>query len=188
MKISELRHKQKFLGLIAGIIIVCIISYHFAIKPTITEILKNKRITETIEYGSAVDTKISVSKQRLDAYNRMIMPYQIDSIKNHKKILETISNSCFSKGICIRNYSDAYITEHQDFELFTTTIVLESSLKKLLEELYLIEIEKELGRVSSALFERKTNRTTRKEELVLMLYLQNINFKTNNHLLKQSDK
>jgi len=174
MNFAQMSYKNKYKFLIAGILILFIISYQLAIKKTIllysdcTELqLKLKTIDEAPE-------SILKTKNKIKQVDGMISSGDSSGTNFREMLLEKAGDFCQENNISIKEFPASIEESKNDYNIETNVIVLEGSFQNLLKFTYNVEQKYKIGKVASVNFASKYDITAKKNKLTEKIYVQNI--------------
>ena len=110
----------------------------------------------------------------MEEIDRRVGGKSIDQINMEELIIEHISSFSKQNNIVLKEYPGIHYYSQQDYITETCKLTVEGSFIKLLKLAYSIEQNFSYGKVSSLNFYTEKNYKTKKIELLLEIYVQNI--------------
>lgn len=172
---QNLSHKKRFYYLVTGVILIILLGYNLALKKTFNLKSECVQIEKNIAELKDAPAQLVALKKKLNSIDRSVHLAFNKKQTIQDYLLEQIADYCSSNNILIREYPKPHQYNKDDYAIETSHIVLEGSYINLLKLLYHIEQKYRLGKVSSAKFYTVINENTKVLELILELYIQNIN-------------
>jgi hypothetical protein len=93
---------------------------------------------------------------------------------NQQLILSLVSSFCAKNNLVLQELPKTKSYSENDILVETNYLVIEGDFIRLLRLLNMLEQNKDAGRVSSSRFQAKKNLKSKKIELTLTIYIQNI--------------
>lgn len=172
--LTNLTYRLKFILLGAGFFFFLLVSYNLAFKKTINLKKECKQLEARLEQSKNAPQQIAIIKSKLEQIDQKVGGKKIDQINLEELIIEHISGSCKQNDLVLKEYPGIHNYSQQDYTTETCKITVEGSFIKLLKLAYGIEQNFSYGKVSSLNFYTEKNYKTKKVELLLEIYVQNI--------------
>ena len=176
MNLDNLTYRQKVIGLITGFLILCLLMYFMAIKKSVVAYVQMIENHEVLRASQNAPQEIAEYNARLKGINRSLKSFEASSRNDHQHLLAYVSEFCAHQKIRLEYYPSIENREKEGLVIHTHKIEVQGEFQRLLSLMYALEQKDKYGRVSSAVFEMKKNRETRKNQLHLLIYLQTISF------------
>jgi hypothetical protein len=171
---KKLSYKRKNKYLLAGIILFMLISYQLALKKTF-QLMHNVSEMETqAKAASDAPLKTEELKKQVKEIENIIGGSNMISENNQQLILGLVSSFCSKNNLVLQELPKTKSYNENNILVETNYLVVEGDFIKLLLLLNMLEHNKGAGRVSSSRFQSKKNLRTKKTELILTIYIQNI--------------
>ncbi|HAF28407.1 MAG TPA: hypothetical protein DCG75_05100 [Bacteroidales bacterium] len=171
---TNLTYRLKFIILAVGFVLFLIISYNLAFKKTFSLKSECNEIEARLEQSKNAPQQIALIKSKLEEIDRKVGGKSIDQINLEELIIEHISSFCKLNDLVLKEYPGIHNYSQQDYTTETCKLTVEGSFIKLLKLAYGIEQDFSYGKVSSLNFYTEKNYKTKKVELLLEIYVQNI--------------
>lgn len=175
-KFLSLPFKSKIRYSLIGGGVLLLFSYQMAISPTIEEWQKNKLFKQSVSSGLSAKA-IRQQKKNLELINARLKSNVNNREELRTNLLAYISEKSDLLNLNLVNLPILTRTKEQDFDLYINKFELEGSYESLVRLLKLAEQEQNFAQVVSVEFAKIKNRSLRKEQLIMSLYLQSILFK-----------
>jgi len=171
---KNLTYRIRLVYLGVGFIIFLFLVFKLAINRTID--LKKQCNQHEMQLSKLQNApqQMAVIKSKLHEIDNRVGEKNIDQINFEELIIEKISKYCKSNNLILKEYPGIHTFTQQDYKTETCKITIEGSFKKLLKLAYGIEKDFSYGKVSSLNFYTEKNYKTKKLELLLEIYVQNI--------------
>lgn len=171
---SNLTYRLKLIILGVVILVFLIVSYNLALKKTFGLKSQCKEIEARLEQSKNAPQQIAIIKSKLEEINLKAGDKSIDQINLEELIIEHISSYSKQNNLVLKEYPGIHNYSQQDYTTETCKLTVEGSFIKLLKLAYGIEQNFSYGKVSSLNFNTEKNYKTKKVELLLEIYVQNI--------------
>lgn len=179
MNFQQLTYKQKNKILLAGTILLVLISYFFSIQNTIDLYLEVEQQNQRLSTLNNYPQQLKNYMYQLKILNSRVEQYVREKDFSQDEILESLSLFCRENKLVIRSFPKSSLQEKEGFFIETHHFEVEGSYINLVKLLYQIEKVENLGRVASVYFESNIERKTKRKRLSVSIYLQNIRNKPN---------
>lgn len=170
-------NKKKFYFLIGGAVFFLLISYKFALSKTVVAFQQKKELTEKILVADNAPQQIAELKIKVKELNTILGTKSGIEDDFHFKILNVSSNYLQDHDIVINNYPEEHIFQENDYMLRTNILTVKGGFVDLLQFLFYMEKQNEIGKIVSSSFYLEKEKYSRKNNLFLKLYIQNITSK-----------
>ena len=171
---SNLTYRLKFIILGISFLVFLIISHNLAFKKTFRLKRECKEIEARLEQSKNAPQQITIIKSKLEHIDQKVGGKSIDQINLEELIIENISSFCKQNMLVLKEYPGIHNYKQQDYITETCRLTVEGSFIKLLKLAYGIEQNFSYGKVSSLNFYTEKNYRTKRVELLLEIYVQNI--------------
>lgn len=177
-KLKSLPFKTKNRYLLIGLGVFIVLAYLSTISKTVEAYQKNKELNQILASAANAPQRMGQIKRKLHAYDKNLGSFELDSIINHEYALATVSEFCQEHHLILDEFPDSRIELGEDFDIYTSEVVVEGGFIDQLELVYRLEQKERIARLASVSFDMKKDRVTRKMKLTATMFLQNIKFKT----------
>jgi hypothetical protein len=167
-------YKKKTGYFIGGAIVAFILIYFSLISGNIAKYKQMNGLESKLKQAQNAPENIKKLEKELGRLNTHFKYYLSDSVRNHEYILEVVSNFCQKNNVILKNLPKVISTQEKDFKVESSVIVAEGNYVNLLRLLHELEQVNKIGRVSSVDFKSYIDTKTKRTELSLTIYLQNI--------------
>lgn len=171
---KNLSYKKRNKYLLAVVILFMFISYQLAFKKTFNLISETSELENRAKAASDAPVKAEELQYQLKKIESIIGKNDIASDNIQQLILSLVSSFCTKNNLVLQEFPKTKSYTENDIQVETNNIVIEGDFIKLLLLLNMLEQNKDVGRISSSRFQAKKNLKTKKIELTLTIYIQNI--------------
>jgi hypothetical protein len=174
MNLTGMSYKKKYNFLIAGILLLFIISYQFSIKKTVLLYQDCKEMQSKLKLIDEAPESINQIKNEIAQVDGMISSNDSSGTNFRELLLEKAGNFCLENNISIKEFPASVEENKNDYIIETNIIALEGSFQNLLKFTYNIEQKYKVGKVASVNFSSKYDIVAKKNKLTEKIYVQNI--------------
>lgn len=174
---GNLTYRLRLILLAVGFFLFLLITYNLAFKKTFRLKHEYKELEASLEQSKNAPQQIAIIKSKLEEIDSRVGGKNIDQINLEELIIEHISSFSKQNNLVLKEYPGKHIYHQQDYITETCKLTVEGSFIKLLKLAYGIEQNFSYGKVSSLNFYTEKNYRTKKTELLLEIYVQNIKMK-----------
>jgi hypothetical protein len=171
---AALTYKTKNQLLIAGIAILAMLIYLFAIKKTIRVYTQYSNAKNKIEQASNIPFMITKLEKELRKIDEKIGSQNYTGINTEQNLLEVITIYCQKNHAVLREFPQATASLQGNLLVETNVFIVEGNFNTLLNLVYLLEQKSKLGKVASVHYQFKKDIKTRDIVLTATIYIQNI--------------
>ena len=171
---NSLTYKQRFYVIAGVFLLVVLLVYNIALKPTIELKTKCKEQEKAVKALSTAPQRIKMTAQKLGQIDGQFSILSMPGTTSRDLILEEISQYCNKHKISVYNFPESHVINNKLFTIETNSVVLKSNFKRLLKLINYLETKSNFGRIISVSFYTNENRKTKRKELYLELVIQNI--------------
>lgn len=165
---------KNFALLIIGVLLV-LVSYKKAIKPTMELNQYSNELTEKVSLAENSDAQIKMKQRNIFLLNSMLGEENNSVEKVQQAFLNFFDNNASNIGV---QRMDAVLKyEHPDFEINTHPIVLKGNYLSTLKFLHEMEVNFHLAKILNVEFELKKENSSSTTNLYTTLLIQNFNRK-----------
>jgi len=165
-------NKTKNIVLVAGFIVVLILSYQFAISNTVA--LKkqfNDLKTQELLFKNA-PKQLSLLKQKQNYYNGLLKKYQLGKGSLQNNLLKTINAYSDAYNFKVIHFLEPHLTQKEDITIKTYQFTLEGDYNTILMLIYKLEQDTKFGEIKSLHFKKEKNYRTGKHFLQAKILLK----------------
>ena len=171
---SSLTFKKRNRYLLLGLFVMILVCYNFAVKGTITLINGVSEMKQQASLANDAPARINDLQKQLTKIESEIGNTHNDSNSIQQVVLSLITNYCLKNNIVLQEFPKPITNQEKDILIETDYFVVEGDFIKLLLLVNQLEHHKEIGKVTSTHFQSKKNVKTKKTELVVTIYIQNL--------------
>jgi len=164
--------KQKNRALVAGFVLLLLISYFFSIEKTIDLRQRAKELHQEKELLENASQRI-FNLQQENKYLDSILQVKEISIENsfQQTLLQKLNTFQKEVPITIMAFNEPHIIEQDNIILKTYSLEIKGDFQSLLQLLNTFE-KQQLGTMTSVTFEKKKNYRRNREELIGEFFIQ----------------
>lgn len=167
-------NRTKLLYVLALLLIILL--YHFAVKPTLTKYRTLHDKKEQLAEVAYLPIRIKMIKRGIKQINEIIGETKQDTtLGKRRKLLEAISNYCDRKPVTINNILKPEYIQQNNVMVELNQVLLKGRFAGLLRFVYYMEGHQTLGHIASLSFILKKDVMTKKKSLNLKVYFQTVN-------------
>lgn len=171
---NNLTYKKKVLYLLAGFVVLLILSYALSIRRTIALGEICNRLEQQKESLQNAPAKIRKINQELANINAIIGKDMHVDMDVQSAILEKTGQFCQKQKLTFKRFPKTHYYNEKDYLVMTNKLVMEGEFIKILKLIYLFEQEFQLGKIISVQFEKERDRKTKRMRLYGSLLIQNV--------------
>lgn len=165
-----MNYQKKYKLLLGGMALFLLLAYWLAFSKTWTAYQKASTLEQQLSSAGQ-------AWQDIESYQQQIK--QLEAQQNNQSFTQNyffqkVASFCQERQLAIQAMPESVIYEQQEVEILHNPIQVEGHFVPMVELLYHLEQEKQLGRVVSVEFNLGKNYQNRQEELTASIYLQNI--------------
>lgn len=170
-KNKNFSYKQKFFGVLLGLIILLLASYKKTYKHVFEAKSQLSLLNDKLLNVDNIYNEIFMLENEISSLDKIIGGHSNEPEQVQRQILDFVSNSKYD--VNISSIGDTHIFEDREFKIYTNRIEIEGTYFDLMKLLYTIEKEFMSSKIMSAeLFSVKNYRNNSKR-LYLKLIFQN---------------
>ncbi|PKP03993.1 MAG: hypothetical protein CVU11_06440 [Bacteroidetes bacterium HGW-Bacteroidetes-6] len=177
MKLQQITYKNRYRLLLAGIVVLAVIVYHFGFSKTIAMYqLKNELIDRSSEVEDAPQ-RISGLKQQVAAFESLISGNPSDTTETRNKIMNYVSRFCNDHNLTLSGFLPPVDVDRGTFILETNILEIEGDFSTILRLVYNMEMVWKPGKVVSVKFFTSEDLRTKTLKLFAHVYIQKVKTK-----------
>lgn len=173
----KINHQNKVFFLLAGTLLLLILSYFYAIKPSIDLYGENKKLQQKLSRVSTAPQQVKKYKGEIKSLNNQLGYVNKSGELSQDKILALIENFCREKNTYLTEYTQSILNTEKVYDIETNKIEITGTYNDIVKLIYEIEYKKGISKINSVQFEKRKEIKTKQNKLVATIYLQNINLK-----------
>jgi hypothetical protein len=171
---NQLTYKTKIIYLGIAFVMFLFLSFKLAINKTIDLKKQCTEIEKRMDQLKTAPQQMAIIKSKLQVIDSQVGGKRIDQINLEELIIEHISTFCKYNNLVLKEYPGIHQFKQQDYLTETCKVTVEGSFIRLLRLANDIERNFSYGKVSSLNFYLQKNFSTKKNELLMEIYVQNI--------------
>jgi hypothetical protein len=165
-----MNYKQKYQGLLGGIVLFLVIAYYLAFGKTWTAYQTTNQLQQQLSNAGQ-------AWQEIEGYQRQLK--KLESEQNNQfftqnYLFQKVTTFCQENKLAIQEMPESIVYEQQDVEILHNPIKVEGTFVPIVQLLYNLEQKQQLGRIVSVEFNLGKNYQSRQAELTANIHLQNI--------------
>ncbi len=175
--IENLTYKNKFFLLIVCALILLFLSYILAIRRTVHVIRQKHQNQEVIRLAVEAPHIINDLRNKHNSLTRVLGSNSEVIDNSHILILHKASEYAENHPIIIQNFPEEHIYVEDVYNIKTNILTAQGNFISLLRFLNFLERARNAGRIISSDFYVEKDRYTKRTNLYLKIYMQNITYK-----------
>jgi hypothetical protein len=176
---KSLTYKTKNKLLIVVFFLLAFTAYHLAIKRTFIAYHVYTNAKEKVLLASNAPIMAARLQKELLQMDAKIGSKNKNGEDYEQELLEVITNYCQKNGAVLREFPRNVTSDKGDLQIETNLFVVQGDFSTLLNLVYLLEQEKNIGRVASVLYQLQKDVRSKEMALTATIYLQNVKKKNN---------
>lgn len=176
---GNISYKRRTVLLMLGFVVLLFIAYHVAIKETLTLSKNYKEMLRKVTSLENAPTRIATLEGQLEEIQSVVGQTYDSGVDIQEDLLETIAGYCQIYGLEIREVPRVHVKEDLNYILETSNFRVQGRFIPLLKLLGMLESQNGYGRLLSAEFIKEKDLRTKKNSLILSVYIQNVKQKNN---------
>ncbi|MGZ3919080.1 MAG: hypothetical protein ACXVNM_07205 [Bacteroidia bacterium] len=166
--------KLKLLG--GGFLLMLVLAYFLSIRDTITLAGECKQKEQNLAKYKELNGSIQSLSLEAKKIDELIGSQPDTSHKVIDLLLDNVTEYCNDGNCIIKEIPASAKVTNNGYEVETYFLTIEGSFKKLLDLVYLLEQKKKTGgHVASLQFSLNKNNNTKRQELLLTIFIQHYN-------------
>ena len=172
--LKNLSYKHKNRLLLAVAVIFAIMSYYLAFEKTFDLRTQCSEMKNELSIASMAPERIANLEMQLRSIEGVIGGQTEEGIDPQQQLLEFVTNYCEEQRITLQEFPQPISHEEEDYAVETNIFVVRGNFIKLLNMTYALEQEMRIGKVVSVKYKSKKNLRTKRLDLKVTVYLQNV--------------
>lgn len=173
--INKFTYKQKNRLLLIVSLLLLLVAYQLAFKQTIDLYFQGKTLKSKINNQDITAMQIAQLQYELSGVEAMIdQNKQMEGTSFQERILETVSRFCNKHDIVLSEFSEPTTREESGYYIETNIVSVKGSFVKLVKLVAELEEKQQVSKVVSTHYFTKKDNSTKREELSVTIYLQNV--------------
>ena len=164
-------NKTKNILLVAGFIIILILSYQLAIINTLNLKKEYNELKKEEVLFKNTPQQLSLLKQKQKYYDSLLTKYQIQGGSIQNNLLKTI-NSFSNNKLKVVSFLEPHKSKNNDLTIKTYQFTIEGDYNSILELIHHLEQKTKFGEILNLHFEKKQNFKTGKHYLQASMLLK----------------
>lgn len=171
------RHTKRLLYITLFLVLVVILAVYAAFIPTYRNWEEVKQISQQLLTVEDAPSQIALLNEQIGLYDQLTGQTLLDV--KQEEIVNAVSDYITNEDqIELCSLPPIHLFEDKDYKIETFTIELQGTFHQLVKYLNYFEMNRSIGKFSSAQFFIQRNQLTRSKELHLKLYIQSFSKKS----------
>lgn len=175
MNWKELPYRTKNKWLLTGFVFLLVLSYFFGIQNTLEAVGLQQELKQDLKEASNAPEKIVELEGRLKHINATLGQFGSEEDDIQEKLLDFITHFSKEQNLTIRSIPKPLQFSEENINVTTYAFTMQGNFKPLINLLYQLEQDVNIGRIASVTFEKARDRKTRNMILTETVYIQTIN-------------
>lgn len=169
-----LTYKKRVQYLLIGILVFSWLAYQMSFKKTLALKTEIGNLELQVEKVSNAPSEIQSLQLELNKIDARIGSFMSQGMEFQDVLLDKITGYCKENNLVLKEFPKAHQYRQQDYLVQTNAIVVEGGFIKLLQLVFELERQFEIGKVVSVKFITREDFRTRKLFLGATIYYQNV--------------
>lgn len=174
-KFLNLPKNKKMSYLLIGGFLLLFLTYQLSISETISEWRENNNYKRS-GIQNVSSSSLSKQKQQLESLNLRLKTKAKDKEELRKSLLAKVSKLVSDLKLKLVSLPEITVKNEKGFDLFINKFGIEGNYEKQVKLLNQLEKTSEYGQVVSVEWKKIKNKSTKKDQLIMSLYIQSIIF------------
>ena len=161
---------QQLRLLLAGSILLLLLAFVFAFRPTLQLYTQYQANNTTLSVAAQAPLQIQTYQTRLAELQQEMQHTGYD----RAALFATVNTFCQEAGLSLTNFAPEIRKQVQEQTLVTNQIEVEGNFTAILQLTYQLEQTWKLGHIASTQYKRKKDVRTKKTQLHATIYLQHV--------------
>jgi hypothetical protein len=166
--------KQIWMLTLAGIILVTIATYSFAIKKTIDTISNCNAMTHTLDSANLAPQYMQSLQQEIELFSKNIGNSNISDMDFQISLIQVVGDYCKLHGMTVQSFPNPHVFTKEKFQLQTYRFTVAGNYAKHVQLLQMLEHRNIGAKIVSVHFETQKQFQQHRELLAMTVYLQKI--------------
>ena len=167
-----LTYQQKNRGLLAGTLILAILSYGMAFGPTWEQFQLYRQLQAKSQQMTRIPPSLNALRTQIEHFQSIKQQFSLDTLAKSDPLLDQLSIACAHHGVMLSKLPHSVQSQTNGFVLETRQVRLRGTFLNLLQVIHVLEKSPAVGRVSSAHFQIEENYQNQSVYLYVNLYVQ----------------
>ena len=172
--LKNLSYKNKNRLLIVVTLVFLLMSYFLAFETTLDLRSQCTDMKKELLIAKTAPERIVNLEMQLRSIEGVIGGQTEDGIDLQQQLLEFVTTYCDIHRITLQEFPQAISHKEEDYAVETNIFVVRGNFVKLLKMTYALEQEMRIGKVVSVEYKSKKNPRTKRLDLNVTVYLQNV--------------
>lgn len=172
--IHSKNYQRRTLLLMGSMVLLYFLAYRLAIRETLHLKTAGEEMVTSIERLEDAPERIARLEQSLDQLESLLGQYYGRSSDIQEDMLNDLTVYCQDNRLTIREVPSTHSIHKMVYQMETCQIIIEGRYLELLKLLHHLETNFYQGRLFSVSFIKKTDLKTKRNYLVLKIFIQNI--------------
>ena len=170
--LKQLTYRQRNYLLLGGTVLFLILAYVLSIGRTVGLYHDNARLTGELQRAEQAPRQIALLERE---NKRLEQSFGADSLADVRQyLLVHIGQACNDNNALLKRFEEPETYQKEGINVQTHKVELQGKYHDLVKAVYQLERLITFGKIVSLHFEMRLDRNTRTEDLVAVLFIQNI--------------
>lgn len=160
--------------LLAGIAVLLIVSYQFAISKTIVLRKESKRLHTEVEKFKDIPHQLSLLNQKNTHYDSILGKMDLVDTSIQNNLLRTINQEATKTNTKVMEFKQPHLYQVGENSLHTYSFTLNGDYKNILKVVHTIEQKGNFGEIVHVDFQKKKNYRTNTYSLGATVFVQQV--------------
>lgn len=151
-----------------------IVLYNMAISDTIDLAVENSELETQIIQNKDVSAQLIMVKEKLNKIKQVIGNDNYEETDIHQLLLQLITDKIQQNGLILKDFPQPYQLADKGYVTKTAQATIEGDFIQILQLVYFLERNYNVGKVVAVDFKTTKQIRTRKRKLNTIIYLQNV--------------
>ena len=170
---KNLSNKIKFYLVLAIAVLLLLLSFNLALKPTFNQANTLAETKQKIEKAKSAPEKIQVAEKQLQEMKEIVGSVENDYYVFQEQLLNTVVALSATHNVKIQQVKEPHVATINDYEVQTILINLKGGFSSITKVLDAFERKKNLGKISSVSYDLIQNKRLKVFILEASIYVQN---------------
>jgi hypothetical protein len=158
---------------IAAAVMFLFMVYSLGIKKTVAQYKECKGLEDKVRLATSAPADLVEVERKYSAMQKLMESYNAGT-NIQQALLGVASKYCNENNVVLKDFPKPIISSEKDLTIETNQFVVEGDFTKLLRLLYNLEQRNKLGRIASANFFLRKDYSSKTNNLMASIYIQNI--------------
>jgi len=167
-------YKKKNIAIIMVAVLFFSVAYILAFNKSFVLLKENKILSKQLLVLDSAPKELAENKIKLSSMNKNLGYVGSADEMSKEFILDFVSHYTDTSTVFLKSMPRTLVFDKNGYQLETNILELQGDFKQLTQLIYQIEYEYKISKIASVNYQLKTDLYTKRKDLILTLYLQNI--------------